>query len=97
MALISVFGDINTHGAGELLASNNTGKVFIGGKKVVYINSDASPDDLCPIAGGDHCNPKSESGSSKVSAQGIAIHRHGDSRNCGATTIVIGQSKVTCG
>lgn len=25
---------------------------------------------------------------------GINVHRHGDSRNCGASTIVIGQSNV---
>lgn len=97
MPLVSVFDDPNTHGNGQLDASNNTGKVFINGKKVVYLNSTARPDDLCLPLGGLHCTPFATSASSKFFCEGIAVHRHGDSRACGATTVVTQQSKVHSG
>ena len=95
--LIAVLGSTNSHGAGGLNASNNSGKVFIGGIKVVYVGSSANPDSLCIPLGGEHCNPVSTSGSAKVFCEGIPVHRHGDSRSCGAATIVGEQSKVTAG
>jgi uncharacterized Zn-binding protein involved in type VI secretion len=94
--LIAVFGDKNTHGDGDLLASNNSGKVFINGLKVVYVGSDALPDLLCPDDP-IHCNPLSTTGSSKVFCEGIAVHRQDDLRICLATTIVSNQSKVFAG
>lgn len=89
--LISVLGDKNSHNNGSLLASNNSGKVFIGGIKVVYVGSSATPDDL------DHPNPSAATGSGKVFAEGNKIHRNNDLRDCGASTIVSGQSKVFAG
>ena len=91
--LVSVQGDECTHGAGALNASNNTGKVFIQGKKVVYVNSTAQMDML----GDFDTEDASSTGSSKVFAEGIAIHRNNDYRACGAQTIVTGQGKVFAG
>ena len=93
MPLISVQGDKNTHEDGALLASNNTGKFFISGKKVVYKDSLAEADMLLHLPGATN----SSGASSKIFCEGKPIHRHGDSRYCGATTIVTGQSKVTSG
>ena len=45
--LVSVQGDPNTHGGGNLGATVNDGTVFINGKKVVLQGSSASPDALC--------------------------------------------------
>ena len=56
--LVSVEGDICSHGGGALKASNNTGNWYINGKKVVFNNSSAYPDDI------GHINPKASSGSS---------------------------------
>ncbi len=95
--LVAIMGDPNSHGNGQLLASNNTGKVFIGGIKVVYVGSSASPDDLCIPIGPPHCDPVSTGGSSKVTCEGIAIHRNNDSRVCGAVTVVTGNTKVFAG
>jgi len=97
MPLIAVLGDPNTHGNGGLDASNNSGKFFVNGRKVVYLGSTAQPDDLCIPLGGAHCAPSATSASSKVFSEGIAVHRHGDSRACGATTVVTNQSKVYVG
>lgn len=90
--LIAVFGDKNSHNGGELLASNNTGKIFINGKKVVYRESEALPDPMHPPS-----ETKAASGSFLVFGEGEAIHRDGDNRYCGATTIVEGQTKVFAG
>lgn len=91
--LISVEGDENTHIEGALTASNNTGKVFIQGKKVNYLDAVGLPDlEFHPPPPTD-----ASTASSKVFAEGIAVHRHGDARYCGATTIVTGQNKVFAG
>lgn len=95
--LISVLGSKNSHGNGGLLASNNSGKFFIGGAKVVYVGSSSAPDDLCIPIGPPHCDPVSTTGSTKVFSEGIAIHRNNDLRVCGATTIVTEHSKVYSG
>lgn len=95
--LISVLGDPNSHGAGELNASNNNGKFFINGIKVVYMNSSSNPDSLCLPFGPPHCDPVSIGHSEKIFSEGIAIHRNNDSRICGAVTLVSGQSKVFAG
>lgn len=97
MPLVSVLGDINTDGGGDLLADNNSGKLFIGGIKVVYQNSHANPDPLCFIVGPPHCDPFATGHSATVFSEGIPIHRNGDSRVCDATTIVSGQSSVFSG
>lgn len=95
--LISVQGDPNSHINGELLANNNSGKFFINGKKVVYLNSNSDPDLLCIPIGPPHCNPESIGHSNKVFSEGIPIHRNNDARICGATTIVLGNTKVFSG
>lgn len=66
--LASVQGDPNTHGGGALGATNNDGTVFVNGILVNLLGSDASPDALCPIPGGSHCNPKASQASPNVFA-----------------------------
>jgi len=61
---ISVNGDPNTHGGGNLNASNN--KVKVGGILVVLNGNGAEPDSLCPLPGGAHCGPSATSGSPDV-------------------------------
>lgn len=61
---ISVDGDPNTHGGGELNASNN--KVKVGGKLVVLNGNSAAPDSRCKPDGGAHCGPSATSGSPNV-------------------------------
>lgn len=55
--LISVEGDPCSHGAGSLTADNNSGNLFVNGKKVVFNGSSANPDKLR------HKNPAAASGS----------------------------------
>lgn len=95
--LVSVQGDPNTHKNGQLLADNNSGKLFIGGIKVVYQGSNAIPDDLCLLDGPPHCNPFATGHSPTIFCEGIPIHRNNDSRICGAVTVVGGQSTVFAG
>lgn len=66
--LVSVKDDPNSHGGGSLKADNNDGTVFVNNRLVVLLGSSASPDSLCPIPGGPHCNPKSSSASPNVFA-----------------------------
>lgn len=44
--LLSVLGDVNTHGAGNTLSSNNDGTVFAGNKLVTLQGSLAAPDSV---------------------------------------------------
>ena len=89
--LVAVFGDKNSHNDGDLLADNNSNKLFIEGKKVVMVGSSALPDDA------DHPNPKAATGTSNFYVSGIQVHRNNDSRDCGAKTVVTNQSKVFSG
>ncbi len=91
--LIAVKGDKCSHGDGDLQADNNSGKIFIAGKKVVYKASQADPD------GQDHAGSAdaAEGSSSKVYGEGKLIHRNKDLRACGGETIVSGNTKVYCG
>jgi len=66
--LVSVDADPNSHGAGALTAKCN--EVYVNSKMVVIVGNSASADSLCPTAGGDHCNPKSSSGSGNVNVGG---------------------------
>ncbi len=61
--LWAVKDDLDSHGAGGLI--NSTGDtVFIEGKPVIVHGPDqAQPDDLCPVEGGEHCDPKTAEGS----------------------------------
>ena len=65
---ISVDGDPKTHGAGNLKASVTVGKVSANSITVIDLNDSASPDSLCPIPGGPHCEPKATSASENVRA-----------------------------
>lgn len=58
--LVSVEGDISSHGAGGLKADNNSGNFFINGKKVVFDKSNAYMDNF------GHLNPSADGGSSDV-------------------------------
>ena len=58
--LISVDGDLNSHGGGALAAA--TKDVFVNGKMVVNVGDSASADDLCPTVGEEHCAPEAASG-----------------------------------
>lgn len=62
--LVSVNADPNDHGAGNLTAACN--EVYVNGKLVVIVGNSASEDNLCKPDGGNHCNPKSSSGSGNV-------------------------------
>ena len=64
---ISVNADPNTHGGGNLQASNNN--VFVGGKLVVLNGNSAGSDALCGRighGGHGHCGPNATSGSPDV-------------------------------
>lgn len=95
MPLIAVEGDENSHGGGALFATGGSSPktVTIDGVPVIVHPSPAGPDNFL------HPPPPTDTavGSSKVYAYGLPIHRHGDLRQCGATTIVTGQTKVTAG
>lgn len=91
MPLWAVDGDPNSHGAGGLVAS---GSVYINNTLVTHIGTDSAPDILCPIVGGAHCSPVAAAGSDDVYVYGIASHRNGDARSCGAGTVVEGQDTV---
>lgn len=54
--LWAVENDQNTHGAGGLIASKTY--IKIGGKSVIVQDDNANQDNLCPSAGGEHCNPR---------------------------------------
>lgn len=63
--LVSVNGDPNSHGGGNLSAGSN--KVFVNNKAVVNNTPDgASADALCPPLGGAHCAPSTAQGSPNV-------------------------------
>lgn len=66
--LVSVQGDPNTHGGGNLGATVNPGTVIIEGKEMVVVGSHAASDSLCPPVGPPHCDPISSSGSPNVEA-----------------------------
>src|SRR6056297_229676 len=61
--LCAVKDDTNTHIKGELLADVNPGTIFVEGKLMVLVGSNAKPDLL-------HINPKAEQGSGDVFAGG---------------------------
>lgn len=86
--LWAVDNDVNNHGDGGL---NPTGTVYINGKLVTHVGTDADNDLL------GHVNPKASSGSSTAFVYGLAVHRNDDDRNCGAKTVVSGQSTVFVG
>ena len=51
--LVSVLGDKNTHGGGELEATVNPGTIWINNKEMVVVGSEAKIDGLLHVAGGD--------------------------------------------
>lgn len=65
---VSLQGDRNSHGGGNLKASITPGKVHADSKPIILIRDPASPDSLCPIPGGPHCNPKAATASQNVRA-----------------------------
>lgn len=67
---ISVDRDTNTHGAGQLHASETVGKVRANNIAVILNGDSASSDNLCPIPGGNHCSPNASSASPNVRAGG---------------------------
>ena len=67
---VSIQGDQNTHGAGDLKATETVGKVRITGIPVILMSDPASPDRLCPPLGGGHCAPSASSASPNVRAGG---------------------------
>lgn len=93
--LWAVEGDPNSHGNGNLIASNHT--VFINGIPVIKNSDPAEPDKKCPGPPHPHCNPLSVTGSSSVFVYGNEVHREDDKRICGAKTMVENQSTVFAG
>jgi uncharacterized Zn-binding protein involved in type VI secretion len=95
--LWAVEGDPNSHGGGALTATNPK-TVFVNNIAVIDHGPDsAAPDSLCGDDGGAHCSPNTASGSGTVYVYGKPVHRQGDSRVCGATTVVTHQSTVFVG
>lgn len=93
--LWAVVGSQNNHGGGALIAASPR-TVFINNIAVIEHGDPAAPDGLCratPV----HCTPFTSSGSGSVYVYGSPVHRHGDGRICGATTIVSQQSTVFSG
>ena len=93
--LLALVGDPNSHGAGELQTPPQT-VWTVGGKLVTTVDTVAAADTFVfpPHPSGP---TNASSGSSKWTVAGKAIHRHGDSRYCGATTVVGSQTKITIG
>ena len=94
--LWAVQGDINSHGAGALIASNPQ-TVFVNSIPVIEVQDDSNPDNLCPPVGEPHCNPYSVTGSGTVFVYNNPVHRNNDLRVCGAKTVVVNQSTVFVG
>ena len=65
--LASTLNDPDSHGGGNLLASNSKGSVFIAGKPIGLDGSAAMPEALCNNGNG-HCRPKAAGGSPDVNA-----------------------------
>lgn len=82
---LSTDQDICTHGLGQLQASQF--KVFTTNIPVCLFADVAWEDGICPESGGTHCHPDALTGSLKVFVQDRGVHRFGDERLCGATTI----------
>lgn len=62
--LLSINGDPNSHGSGELVAA--TKNVYVGGILVVNLGDSATADSSCIPLGGAHCAPTATGGSSNV-------------------------------
>lgn len=63
--LVSVNGDPNSHGGGNLFAACR--QVYAEGILVVNDTPEgAAPDALCPVPGGSHCAPLTAGGSPNV-------------------------------
>jgi hypothetical protein len=92
--LWAVVGDTNSDGGGDLTLSGDSspGTVYINNIPVIVGTTDANADALVI---GDHANPQSSSVSGDVFAYGKGAHRNSDTRTCGATTTVVGQSTVS--
>lgn len=85
---LSLDQDPNTHGLGFLQAAPFQLKVFVRNFRVCLWGDQGLPDADCdednpPI----HCTPDAIEGSTKVFISGIGVHRDGDLRSCGATTV----------
>jgi hypothetical protein len=65
--LWAVEGSTNSHGSGGLIPSGSTIKIE-GILIIVHEPDNSQQDDLCPIVGEPHCNPKTAQGSPDVSA-----------------------------
>lgn len=93
--LWAVENDENTHVGGELNADQASAPqtVFINGKPVIVHPSTAGPD------GFGHPPPPTDTanGSGSVFCYGAPAHRQDDNRQCGATTVVLGQDSVFVG
>lgn len=67
--LWAVKGDVDSHGMGAL--KNSFTSVYVEGIPVIVHTPDsASPDAICFIVDGPHCNPKTAQGSGDVFAYG---------------------------
>lgn len=98
--LWAVDADPNSDGAGALIASSGDSApdtVYVNSKNVIVGTTDSAADDLCKPVGPPHCNPQSDGHSSTVFAYDKPAHRNNDSRICGASTVVTGQSTVFVG
>lgn len=88
--LWAVEGDPNSHGEGRFRTPANT-TVKINNKNVIVKGDHAYGDNAL------HPDPIAEGSSGTVYAYNIKVHRNNDTRNCGALTVVEGQSTVFVG
>ena len=91
MPLVSVIGDKSSAGAGSIKEDAGCDTVFAEGKAIVQgipsNKTNAFPDGACDD-GNKHCNQTGPvKGSGSVFIEGKAIHRVGDERGCGHTTV----------
>lgn len=91
--LVAVFGDKNSHNDGDLQCDNNPGKMYVQGKLVALKDCSALADSLSHTP--DQTKPSQ--GTGKLWVNGIQVHLNGQSRYCGASTIVTNQSKLYSG
>lgn len=62
-------GDENSHGGGGLI--NSISSVTIAGIPIIVLEpDDANQDNLCPVIGEPHCNPKTSSACASVTVGG---------------------------
>tara|TARA_R110000824_G_scaffold365603_1_gene554121 strand:+ start:116 stop:448 length:333 start_codon:yes stop_codon:yes gene_type:complete len=98
MKLVALLGDMSDHGNGSINAAGVVASVLVNGKAIAVagLGQGSAGDSLCdPNVTPNHCafpvgvpGPGAGEGLLNVLAGGIPVHRVGDSRVCGGTTLL---------